>query len=105
MRRTALLVLVAVAAAGCSGDAGDPPVVARDVTGITDPVVATTTETTAPVEALEPVEPLEYSIEWTQLTDRTDEGTITVPVDYGDPQGDTIDLYVARHRATADPSA
>jgi pimeloyl-ACP methyl ester carboxylesterase len=51
------------------------------------------------------VQPLEYAIEWTQITERVDEGTITVPVDYGDPQGATIDLYVARHRATADPSA
>jgi pimeloyl-ACP methyl ester carboxylesterase len=100
MRRTALLVIAATAMAGCSAAAGDPPVAVRDVTGITDPVVTTTTiETTAPPE------PLEYAIEWTQLTDLVDEGTITVPVDYADPQGDTIDLYVARHRATSDPSA
>jgi pimeloyl-ACP methyl ester carboxylesterase len=99
MRRMTLAVTAVVVLASCSGGSDDPPVASRDVTGITDPVVETTPESTAPPE------PLDYVIEWTQLTDRIDEGTLTVPLDYGDPQGDTIDLYVARHRATAEPSA
>jgi pimeloyl-ACP methyl ester carboxylesterase len=103
MRRTALLVIAAAVLAACSGGSGDPPVAVRDVTDITDPTTDTTTDTTTETSA--PPEPLAYTIEWTQLGDRVDEGTITVPVDYTDPQGDTIDLYVARHRATADPSA
>ncbi len=99
MRRTALIVIVAAALASCSGGSDDPPVASRDVSGITDPVVDSTPEVTTPTE------PLDYAIEWAELDDRVDEGRLTVPVDYADPQGDTIDLYVARHRATADPSA
>lgn len=89
--------------AACSGGDAEPAVVARDVTGLTnptDPVPVTTTPGTQ--AAPEPPEPLEYSIEWTPLNDRIDEGWITVPVDYADPQGETIDLYVARHRASGD---
>jgi pimeloyl-ACP methyl ester carboxylesterase len=96
MRASVLLVISAVAAvAACSGDGGDPPVAARDVTGITDPGA---TATSAPGTA-SPT-PLDYTIEWTSLSDRVDEGRITVPVDYDDPQGATIDLYVARHKAS-----
>jgi hypothetical protein len=96
MRRTALIVIAAVVLVSCSGGSDDPPVASRDVTGITDPVLDTAPESTVLPE------PLDYAIEWTQLSDRVDEGTLTVPLDYADPQGDTIDLYVARHRASAD---
>ena len=102
MRRTALIVIAAAALAACSGGSADPPVASRDVTGITDPVDPVVETTPA---ATVPPEPLDYTIEWTQRSERIDEGTITVPLDYANPQGDTIDLYVARHRATADPSA
>ena len=99
MRRTALTVVALTALAACSGGSDDPPVAVRDVTGVTDPVVETAPDVTAAPE------PLDYAIEWTQVSDRTDEGRLTVPVDYADPQGDTIELYVARHRAMAEPSA
>jgi pimeloyl-ACP methyl ester carboxylesterase len=102
MRRTTLTMIAAVTAVAlvaCSGGSDDPPVASRDVTGVTDPVVDTTPDATAAPE------PLDYAIEWTSVSERADEGTLTVPVDYDDPQGDTIDLYVARHRATAEPSA
>jgi pimeloyl-ACP methyl ester carboxylesterase len=102
MRRTALTVLVAVVLVACSADAEVTPVAARDVTGITDPAPD---PSPSALEDAPPPEPLEYSIEWIQLTDRIDEGTLTVPVDYADPQGDTIDLYLARHRASSDASA
>ena len=104
MPRIALTVFVAVALAACSGGSDDPPVVSRDVSGVTDPTSDRTTDTTADATA-SPAEPLDYSIEWTPVSERVDEGTITVPLDYSDPQGDTIDLHVARHRATADPTA
>ncbi len=94
MRRLVLVAVAAVALAACSNDPGEPAVVARDVTGVTDP-----SDPSDPVT--EPSsEPLDYTIDWTPLNDRVDEGRITVPVDYADPQGDTIDLYVARHRAS-----
>ncbi len=101
MRHTALIVVAVVGLAACSGGSDVTPVAARDVTGITDPAPDTSPSTS---EATAPQEPLEYSIEWNQLTDRIDEGTLTVPVDYADPQGDTIDLYLARHRASSDES-
>ncbi len=100
MRRLALAVTAALALAACSGGSGNPPVVARDVTGITDPAdVVSSGGTTAPSTA---AVPLEYTIDWTALNDVIDEGRLTVPVDYADPQGDTIDLYVVRHRASAE---
>jgi pimeloyl-ACP methyl ester carboxylesterase len=98
MRRVALVAVAAMLLAACSGGDSEPPVVARDVTGITDP---SRPAPTVP-EATVAVEPLDYSIEWTPLNDRVDEGWITVPVDYDDPQGDTIDLYLARHRASGE---
>jgi pimeloyl-ACP methyl ester carboxylesterase len=97
MRRLALVVVTALGVVACSGRSDPPLVVSRDVTGVTDPARASET----PIA----VTPLDYTIEWAPLSDRIDEGRITVPVDYADPEGDTIDLYVARHRATAEPSA
>jgi len=47
-------------------------------------------------------EPLEYSIDWEEISGKVDAGTITVPLDYADPQGDTIDLYLVRHRSDED---
>ncbi len=102
MRRAVLLSIVAAVAAACSGGSADPPVASRDVTGVTDPIPDTTLDDTGPPA---PSEPIEFAIEWTSLSDRIDEGTITVPLDYADPQGETIDLYLARHRSTADPGA
>jgi pimeloyl-ACP methyl ester carboxylesterase len=104
MRRTALIVIVAVALVACSGGPDDPPVASRDVSGVTDPTPETTPDTT-PDATAPAAEPLDFAIEWTPVSELVDEGTVTVPLDYADPQGDTIDLYVARHRATADPTA
>jgi pimeloyl-ACP methyl ester carboxylesterase len=107
MRRALLSFTVAALVVACSGAGEQPVVVSRDVSGITDPTVtipATTTQMPSPTEP-PPPEPLDYVIEWTALSDRVDEATITVPLDYADPQGETVDLYVARHRASAEPSA
>lgn len=99
MRRTVLSAAVALLLVACSGGGGDVPLaIGRDVSGVTDPATASTTPAGVPAT------PLDYSIDWTAVSDLVDAGTLTVPVDYADPQGDTIDLYVARHRATADPS-
>ena len=104
MRRVALVAAAAVLLASCSGGDSEPAVIARDVTGLTNPPspAVTAPGVTPTPEAPESVEPLDYSIEWTPLNDRVDEGWITVPVDYADPQGETIDLYVARHRASGE---
>jgi len=97
MRRLALVAVVALVLASCSNDPVDPPVVARDVSGITDPVTSTVPDSAQPL-----AEPLDYTIEWMPLSERLDEGRLTVPVDYADPQGDTIDLYLVRHKASND---
>jgi pimeloyl-ACP methyl ester carboxylesterase len=96
MRRVVLVVVGALWLAACSGGSDDPPVVARDVTGVTDPADAgdeNLPDTTAP--------PLDYAIEWTPIDERLDEGRLTVPVDYADPQGATLDLYLVRHKAAS----
>ncbi|MCX6521140.1 MAG: alpha/beta hydrolase [Actinobacteria bacterium] len=65
----------------------------------TDPTDATdATDATAPPGA--PV----GTIEWSELEDGVDEGLLAVPLDHGNPDGDQIELYLVRHRAT-DPSA
>lgn len=38
-------------------------------------------------------------IEWQEYDEDLDTATVTVPVDYRDPSGPTIDLYLMRHRA------
>lgn len=40
---------------------------------------------------------------WTDLGDGTQDGSLQVPLDYEDPSGEQITLYVVRHRA-ADPA-
>lgn len=72
----------------------EPATTTAEEPGSTDPA-GTTTTTTLP-------EPLEYSIEFEDLGAGVDGGWITVPVDYTDPQGETIELWVTRHRAPAD---
>jgi pimeloyl-ACP methyl ester carboxylesterase len=104
-RVATLFVGGALIAASCSGgsDSGEPPPVTRDVSDVTTTVPETTvvpdsartTTSTVP-------EPLDYSIGWQALSDKVDEGRITVPLDYADPQGETIELAVVRHRADED---
>ncbi len=103
------LMLLGGALASCSIVHDDktsaPPPLTRDVGN-----VATTTTTITTVgggggggsNASPTPQPLTYSITWEPVDDRTDVGTITVPVDYDDPQGATLDLRVARHRADPD---
>lgn len=100
---TALALLLGLGAlVGCSDKAADPLVVARDVTGaVTTAADATTPDASDPT----PPAPFDYRIEWTTSSGRVDEGIIAVPLDYSDPTGATIELYLARHRASADPSA
>ncbi len=39
------------------------------------------------------------AIEWEEFDDGVDVATLDVPVDYADPEGPTVELYLARHRA------
>ena len=116
-RRTgALLVVLASLAAACSGgsDAAPAPKT-REISSIPTTTVpppttvapsADVADAPAPDEpeptTTVPPEPLVFTIEWQQLSERVDAGSLTVPLDYADPQGTKIDLYVTRHRADED---
>ncbi len=63
----------------------------------TDPVSSDTTQ----IDATNPAVSTNFA--WTELTTGVDEGTLAVPLDYSDPSGDTITLYLIRHRAV-DPA-
>ena len=96
MRRLAAVVACVALLTACSAGSGDPPQLTRDVSGVTNPTIPSGADEPA---STDPSEPLQYDIAWTQLSDDVDEGWLTVPLDYSDPQGETIDLYVTRHRA------
>jgi len=100
-RLVALLAVGALAAASCSGgsDSSEPPPATRDVSDVSTTVPVTTVQ---PNSAATAPEPLEYLIEWNDLGDRVDTGSITVPLDYAESQGETIELYLVRHRAEDD---
>ncbi len=73
-----------------------PPPVTRDVGTVT------TTGPDAPASTEATATPLDYAIEWEAIDEQTDRGRLTVPVDYTDPQGATMELEIARHKAPAD---
>jgi pimeloyl-ACP methyl ester carboxylesterase len=73
-----------------------PPPATRDVSDVTTTAPEVSPSTVASAE------PLEYAIEWEVIDDRVDRGRLTVPVDYADPQGPTMEIEVARHKAPAD---
>ena len=108
--RLAALALAAalVACSGSGGESEPPPAtrptVAPPVTSAVTPESATTEPAGNAIEASTtmPPEPLEYSIEFEDLGAGVDGGWVTVPLDYDDPQGETIDLWVTRHRTTSD---
>ena len=91
-------------AACTASDAANAPKT-REITSIptTTEMPSTTAKAgdTLPPSTLSP-EPLDYEIVWEDTAGRVDTGRLTVPLDYADPQGETIDLYVARRRADGD---
>lgn len=130
-RLVALTGLLAVAVAGANTvnastpDPTDPDSSAPATTEADGPVASTddpvaTTDATGPVTTGGGTEPdltgsggnpdidvtqFDVSeIEWTEIEDGIDEGWLTVPIDYADPDGATIDLYLVRNRATGDPA-
>ena len=86
----------------CTGSDAAPAPKTRDVDAISTSTTSPTFTPEQPGDApLTPIssEPLDYEIEWTELGGSVDEAWLTVPLDYADPQGETIELYVTRHRA------
>jgi pimeloyl-ACP methyl ester carboxylesterase len=110
---------IASIAASCSDvDSGvtTEPVVPNSSTSTTEQADATT-DTSAPGESprttdstpgtTEPGEPMPFDpgpVEWEEFDAEVEVATISVPVDYADPDGDTFDLFVARS-AALDPEA
>jgi len=99
IRSAALLVAAAFGIAACTG--GDDPVPAPALRPIPS-TVAPDEPVLQPVEDAGPVEANVGTIEWREVVDGVDEGFLTVPLDYSDPDGATIDLYITRHSATKD---
>ena len=111
-RRRALVTIiaaVAVLAAGCSSESG---VAVKDRTTVTANAAVDTTATDNPSPDTTDVpttEPLSTgTIEWGVCTDELAEdpelqcATLTVPLDYDAPDGDTLDLALVRVPATDD---
>ena len=91
-------MVAAFGLAACTG--GDDPVPAPPLRSIPTTIVSddpalqpsAADSTSAAADATS----LEFDLEWNEVVDGVDEGFLTVPLDYSDPQGDTIDLYLAR---------
>jgi pimeloyl-ACP methyl ester carboxylesterase len=109
MRRVLPAVIVSALLVGaCTASDAAPAPTAREITSIPSTTSATVAPPTTaqpgdtlPASTLPP-EPLDYEIVWEQTEGRVDAGRLTVPLDYADPQGETIDLYVTRHHADGD---
>ncbi len=116
-RRSALLgaiVAISTSLVACGdGDASGVHAGRSDATGTTEPISDNDPEPTvdpAPTPApstattdTAPAAPSGSSDElfrWEEVERGVDEGSLDVPLDYGDPARGTIELYVVRHRAT-----
>jgi pimeloyl-ACP methyl ester carboxylesterase len=101
-RRLALLAAAALLATACSGSEPDASASSTTAPATTTTQAPTTTEapSTTTTVALPPPVP----IQWAGCGGGFDCGTVTVPVDYADPAGPTLDLAVIR-RPAADPAS
>jgi pimeloyl-ACP methyl ester carboxylesterase len=106
-----LAVPLALVLAGTACSAGDDDADADAQSPTTtaasaDTVVAPTTEPseTTPAASTAPADPgfVPAPLVWEDFGDGVDATTLEVPVDYDDPDGDTFELFVARHPATGD---
>ena len=94
VRRFAVVAVVAVAALTLPGCILFP--FASDSSGDTETVTTHTDEAVSPdVEAF-----YTQDLTWTSLGGGIDSTTVTVPLDWDDPAGATIEIAVARHRAS-----
>ncbi|HUC32810.1 MAG TPA: hypothetical protein VMS14_05365, partial [Ilumatobacteraceae bacterium] len=111
--RTLLVVVTCVLAAGC-GDGIDDGSAGRASRDVIDGIELAPPEKPAPttdetVPDTEPPfepgpdatfpEPDDSPFEFVEYQEGLEDGYLDVPLDYADPEGDTIELYVVRHRA------
>lgn len=113
-RVAATFLALGIVSCSASADDGQPPPATR-ATVAPDTTPSSGTEGSATTVASEPgadesatdsttvpPTPLASSIEFEDLGAGVEGGWLTVPLDYSDPQGTTIDLWVTRHRTTSD---
>ena len=111
--RTLLVVVTCVLAAGC-GDGIDDGSAGRASRDVIDGIELAPPEKPAPttdetVPDTEPPfepgpdatfpEPDDSPFEFVEYQEGLEDGYLDVPLDYADPEGETIELYVVRHRA------
>jgi pimeloyl-ACP methyl ester carboxylesterase len=97
IRRRAPLLAVLAAVLPLAAACGDTPPVAIDTVPDVSGPAGTARPTTTPVT--EPEELPTGTIEWRPIGAQLDEGRLDVPLDWDDPDGQTISLYMVRHRA------
>lgn len=78
-----------------------PPSDSDPATTDDDPLVPPSDSDEASGTTVAPV-PRDYQISFEDRGNGVDAGFLTVPLDHAEPQGDTLDLFVVRHRAPAD---
>ncbi len=110
-RLVGLVITIAVAAAACTSGASGVSSTSTEDLGDTGTVEATTTvatdDTDATPDGTTPDEPAgddvalfePAPIEWEPFDDDVDVATLDVPVDYTDPDGDTMELFLAKYHA------
>lgn len=118
MRRSLPTTLVlALLLAACSSDTDDAAPAASPASTPAPSTTDTTTDTTAPTTApatapvtvpatTVPVEAAAPAIDWAPCDDGPglDCGTLAVPLDHADPDGELIDIALVRQPATGDPT-
>jgi len=103
-----IIATAAVLTAGCTSGGG---VAVMDRTSVPAASAPDTTEPTASsptTDPAEPADPVVAAIEWGQCDDETADdpalecAALTVPLDYADPEGETLDLALVRVPAEGD---
>ncbi|MGB8860647.1 MAG: alpha/beta fold hydrolase, partial [Ilumatobacteraceae bacterium] len=113
-RQLAVIALSCVAIAACGDGINEGVNEGRSTRGTIDGVTLHTADTvvpdstepnstdptdTDPVDTADTVPVDDSPFGWTELDAGIDEGYLQVPLDYTDPNGETITLYLTRHRA------
>ncbi len=66
----------------------------------TEPIIDASPTTSAASDVSDVSAAPEGDVEWSELEFGVDEATLAVPLDHDDPDGEQIELYMVRHRAT-----
>jgi pimeloyl-ACP methyl ester carboxylesterase len=95
-RRSSFVLASILLLASCGGDDSTEVIDSVDVTASSPTTDATDDSVTSTTDAVGPA----TGIDWEECgVENVDCGYLTVPLDYENPDGDTIELFVARHNA------